>query len=121
MRIKRRWENRHPSGITISIIPFLDGGSLLGLVEQCVAVWWRMFTADDYQAITTGIGFNLNHSVRFLLMSPEQTRLCRNKIGQSAWLQLSLQLCKAFRIDRSQITFAGYRFSDKDYVSMSDT
>ncbi len=40
-----------------------------------------MFTADDYQAITTGIGFNLNQFGSLSLMSPEQTRLCRNKIA----------------------------------------
>lgn len=40
-----------------------------------------MFTADDYQAITTGIGFNLNQFGSLSLMSPEQTPLCSNKIA----------------------------------------
>lgn len=40
-----------------------------------------MFTADDYQAITTGIGFNLNQFGSLSLMSPEQTRLYSNKIA----------------------------------------
>lgn len=40
-----------------------------------------MFTADDYQAITTGIGFNLNQFGSLSLMSLEQTRLYSNKIA----------------------------------------
>ena len=81
-----------------------------------------MFTADDYQAITTGVGFNLNQfgSLSFDVTGAEQS-FCNNRIAinyaaiviGSTTQNISNQL-------GSQITFAGYRFSDKDYVSMSE-
>jgi P pilus assembly protein, porin PapC len=54
-------------------------------------------------------------------MSPEQTRLCRNKIADYLRVySYRLNYAKHFESTGSQITFAGYRFSDKDYVSMSE-
>ncbi len=69
-----------------------------------------MFTADDYQAITTGIGFNLNQFGSLSLMSPEQTRLYSNKIAAMRGYSYRFNYAKHFESTGSQITFAGYRF-----------
>lgn len=80
-----------------------------------------MFTADDYQAITTGIGFNLNQfgSLSFDVTGADASLQQQNS-GNLRGYSYRFNYAKHFESTGSQITFAGYRFSDKDYVSMSE-
>lgn len=80
-----------------------------------------MFTADDYQAITTGVGFNLNQfgSLSFDVTGAEASLQQQNSDKLRGY-SYRFNYAKHFESTGSQITFAGYRFSDKDYVSMSE-
>lgn len=80
-----------------------------------------MFTADDYQAITTGIGFNLNQfgSLSFDVTGAKASLQQQNSDNLRGY-SYRFNYAKHFESTGSQITFAGYRFSDKDYVSMSE-
>lgn len=80
-----------------------------------------MFTADDYQAITTGIGFNLNQfgSLSFDVTGADASLQQQNS-GNLRGYSYRFNYAKHFESTGSQITFADYRFSDKDYVSMSE-
>lgn len=80
-----------------------------------------MFTADDYQAITTGIGFNLNQfgSLSFDVTGADASLQQQNSDNLRGY-SYRFNYAKHFESTGSQITFAGYRFSDKDYVSMSE-
>lgn len=80
-----------------------------------------MLTADDYQAMTTGLGFNLHSfgSLSFDVTGAEAT-LRQKKNDPQRGLSYRANYAKRFEETGSQITFAGYRFSDKEYVSMSE-
>ncbi|HIA4028581.1 TPA: fimbria/pilus outer membrane usher protein [Escherichia coli] len=80
-----------------------------------------MFTADDYQALTTGVGFNLNEfgSLSFDITGAKATLQQQNSDNLRGY-SYRFNYAKHFESTGSQITFAGYRFSDKDYVSMSE-
>lgn len=80
-----------------------------------------MFTADDYQAMTTGVGFNLNQfgSLSFDVTGAEASLQQQNSDKLRGY-SYRFNYAKHFESTGSQITFAGYRFSDKDYVSMSE-
>ncbi|MGK3632152.1 fimbria/pilus outer membrane usher protein [Enterobacter cloacae] len=80
-----------------------------------------MLTADDYQAMTTGIGFNLDAfgSLSFDVTGAEATLRQKNSDKQRGY-SYRANYAKRFEETGSQISFAGYRFSDKDYVSMGE-
>ncbi|HBH7068348.1 TPA: fimbrial biogenesis outer membrane usher protein [Enterobacter cloacae] len=80
-----------------------------------------LLTADDYQAMTTGIGFNLDAlgSISFDVTGAEAT-LHQGKNDKQRGYSYRANYAKRFEATGSQITFAGYRFSDKEYVSMSE-
>lgn len=78
-------------------------------------------TADDYQAATSGIGFNLNSfgSLSFDVTRAEANLRDDNE-GKQRGFSYRANYSKRFEETGSQITFAGYRFSDKEYVTMSE-
>lgn len=80
-----------------------------------------ILTADDYQALTGGVGFNLNQfgSLSFDVTGAK-ANLHNQDGNQQRGFSYRANYSKRFEETNSQITFAGYRFSDKDYVTMNE-
>lgn len=83
-----------------------------------------LLTADDYQAATAGMGFNLNSfgSLSFDVTRAQANLRTGNKKDDEKQRGYSYRMnyAKRFESTGSQVTFAGYRFSDKEYVTMSE-
>ncbi|WP_410493104.1 fimbria/pilus outer membrane usher protein [Enterobacter sp. DTU_2021_1002640_1_SI_PRY_ASU_LCPMC_013] len=81
-----------------------------------------LLTADDYQAMTAGIGFNLNSfgSLSFDVTRADATLHNQDNEGKQSGYSYRVNYAKRFEETGSQVTFAGYRFSDKEYVTMSE-
>ncbi|HBM9260666.1 TPA: fimbrial biogenesis outer membrane usher protein [Citrobacter freundii] len=83
-----------------------------------------LLTADDYQAATAGIGFNLNSfgSLSFDVTRAEATLRGENDENNDKQRGYSYRVnySKRFESTGSQVTFAGYRFSDKEYITMNE-
>lgn len=78
-------------------------------------------TADDYQAATGGVGFNLNRFGSFSLdITRAEANLRNDDQGKQRGFSYRANYAKRFEETNSQVTFAGYRFSDKEYVTMSE-
>ena len=78
-----------------------------------------VLTNRDYQSLATGVGFNLNSlgSLSFdVTRSDAQLHNQNKETGYSYRANYS----KRFESTGSQLTFAGYRFSDKNFVSMNE-
>jgi len=80
-----------------------------------------LLTADDYQAVTTGIGYNMNSfgALSFDVTRAEAT-LHDEDTGKQRGYSYRANYSKRFEETGSQVTFAGYRFSDKEYVTMNE-
>lgn len=83
-----------------------------------------LLTAEDYQAATVGVGVNLNSfgSLSFDVTRAQatlQTDKNENNEDQRGY-SYRVNYAKRFESTGSQVTFAGYRFSDKEFVTMSE-
>lgn len=81
-----------------------------------------LLTADDYQALTTGVGFNLNSfgSLSFDITRADATLHNQGNENKQSGYSYRVNYAKRFEETGSQVTFAGYRFSDKQYVTMNE-
>ncbi|AJQ98549.1 putative outer membrane usher protein yqiG precursor [Enterobacteriaceae bacterium bta3-1] len=82
-----------------------------------------ILTADDYQSISSGIGFNLNElgSISFdITRSEAKLGYSENTQEKKSGYSYRVNYAKRFESTGSQVTFAGYRFSDKEYVTMTE-
>ncbi|MDI9803076.1 fimbria/pilus outer membrane usher protein [Citrobacter koseri] len=83
-----------------------------------------LLTADDYQAATAGVGFNLNSfgSLSFDVTRAQATLRKENNEDNEKQRGYSYRVnyAKRFEATGSQVTFAGYRFSDQEYVTMNE-
>ncbi|MGL5698156.1 MAG: fimbria/pilus outer membrane usher protein [Kluyvera sp.] len=83
-----------------------------------------LLTADDYQAATTGVGFNLNSfgSLSFDVTRAQATLRTENRKDNEKQRGDSYRMnyAKRFESTGTQVTFSGYRFSDKEYITMSE-
>lgn len=81
-----------------------------------------ILTADDYQAFTSGIGFNLNvlGAVSFDVTRSQANLTQETGNNNQHGYSYRMNYARRFDATDSQITFAGYRFSDKNYVSMNE-
>ncbi|MRS16845.1 fimbria/pilus outer membrane usher protein [Enterobacteriaceae bacterium RIT691] len=83
-----------------------------------------LLTADDYQAATGGLGFNLNSfgSLSFDVTQAQATLrgVDNNNDEKQRGYSYRVNYAKRFESTGSQVTFAGYRFSDQDFISMSE-
>ncbi|ADO46987.1 fimbria/pilus outer membrane usher protein [[Enterobacter] lignolyticus] len=100
---------------------FWTGEASWGWLNDVSLYGGGMFTADDYQAATAGVGFNLNAfgSLSFDVTSA-QANLRQDNSNTQRGYSYRANYAKRFESTGSQVTFAGYRFSDKEYVSMSE-
>ncbi|EOF4703812.1 MAG: fimbrial biogenesis outer membrane usher protein [Klebsiella huaxiensis] len=100
---------------------FWTGEASWGWLNDISLYGGAIVTADDYQAATSGIGFNLNSfgSLSFDVTRAEANLRNDNKNKQSGF-SYRANYAKRFEETGSQITFAGYRFSDKEYVTMNE-
>ncbi|MCO7511492.1 outer membrane usher protein [Serratia fonticola] len=95
----------------------------MGEFSWGVANGWSLYGGNtvnnDYQALAVGIGRDL---MLFGALSLDATH-SRAKLPQTETLQgnsYRLSYSKRFDEFNSQVTFAGYRFSERDYLSMAD-
>lgn len=83
-----------------------------------------LLTAEDYQAATVGVGVNLNSfgSLSFDVTRAQATLQTDNNENNEDQRGYSYRVnyAKRFESTGSQVTFAGYRFSDKEFVTMSE-
>lgn len=100
---------------------FFTGELSWGWLSKVSLYGGTMLTADDYHAVTSGIGFNMDSfgSLSFDVTEAEAT-LRQEKDEKQRGFSYRVNYAKRFEETGSQITFAGYRFSDKEYVSMSE-
>ncbi|AEN62959.1 fimbrial biogenesis outer membrane usher protein [Enterobacter soli] len=100
---------------------FWSGEMSWGWLNNVSLYGGAIVTADDYQATTGGIGFNLNSfgSLSFDVTRSEANLRDDNE-GKQKGYSYRANYAKRFESTGSQITFAGYRFSDKEYVTMNE-
>jgi outer membrane usher protein FimD/PapC len=100
---------------------FWTGEASWGWLNDVSLYGGGMFTADDYQSATAGVGFNLNElgSLSFDVTSA-QANLRQDNHDTQRGYSYRTNYAKRFESTGSQLTFAGYRFSDREYVSMSE-
>lgn len=100
---------------------FWTGEASWGWLNNVSLYGGAIVTADDYQAATGGVGFNLNSfgSLSFDVTRAEANLRDDNE-GKQRGFSYRANYAKRFEETGSQITFAGYRFSDKEYVTMNE-
>lgn len=100
---------------------FWTGEASWGWLNDVSLYGGAIVTADDYQAATGGVGFNLNSfgSLSFDVTRAEANLRDDNE-GKQRGFSYRANYAKRFEETGSQITFAGYRFSDKEYVTMNE-
>lgn len=100
---------------------FWTGEASWGWLNDVSLYGGAIVTADDYQAATGGVGFNLNSfgSLSFDITRAE-ANLRNDNEGKQRGFSYRANYAKRFEETGSQITFAGYRFSDKEYVTMNE-
>lgn len=96
--------------------PMFTTGELSWGLTNSWSLYGGGITSDDYNAVSIGLGRDL-----YLLgaLSADVTqswaKLDKNSLQGKSW---RLSYSKHFEDLDSDITFAGYRFSDEDYISM---
>lgn len=100
---------------------FWTGEASWGWLSDISLYGGAIVTADDYQAATGGVGFNLNRFGSFSLdITRAEANLRNDDQGKQRGFSYRANYAKRFEETNSQVTFAGYRFSDKEYVTMSE-
>jgi len=100
---------------------FWTGEASWGWLSDVSLYGGAIVTADDYQAATGGVGFNLNRFGSFSLdITRAEANLRNDDQGKQRGFSYRANYAKRFEETNSQVTFAGYRFSDKEYVTMSE-
>ncbi|STR64678.1 outer membrane usher protein yqiG [Klebsiella michiganensis] len=100
---------------------FWTGEASWGWLSDISLYGGAIVTADDYQAATGGVGFNLNRFGSFSLdITRAEANLRNNDQGKQRGFSYRANYAKRFEETNSQVTFAGYRFSDKEYVTMNE-
>lgn len=100
--------------------PMFASGEFSWGVSNSWSLYGGGIGADDYQTLSLGIGRDL-----YILgaMSADMTQsYARNLPGQDTQAGKSFRLSYAKRFDESnsEVTFAGYRFSEREFMSMND-
>lgn len=100
---------------------FWTGEASWGWLNDVSLYGGAIVTADDYQAATGGVGFNLNSfgSLSFDV-THAKANLRDDNEGKKRGFSYRANYAKRFEETGSQITFAGYRFSDREYVTMNE-
>ncbi|MGQ5403028.1 fimbria/pilus outer membrane usher protein [Klebsiella michiganensis] len=100
---------------------FWTGEASWGWLSDISLYGGAIVTADDYQTATGGVGFNLNRFGSFSLdITRAEANLRNDDQGKQRGFSYRANYAKRFEETNSQVTFAGYRFSDKEYVTMSE-
>ncbi len=100
--------------------PFWTGEASWGWTGNVSLYGGALLTADDYQALTTGVGFNLNAFGSFSIDITGAQASLRQSSEKQRGLSYRANYARRFESTGSQVTFSGYRFSDQEYVSMSE-
>lgn len=99
--------------------PIFSAGEATWGVTNGWSLYGGALGSDNYQAVTMGIGRDL---YQFGALSSDVT-MSRSRFNNDPWLQgksLRLSYAKIFEDYNSQVTFAGYRFSEESFYSMAD-
>lgn len=99
--------------------PLFGSGELSWGISNGWSIYGGILASDDYQAISAGFGRDL---LVFGAISFDVTQSIERLPGESRQQGRSLRVSYSKRFDDydSQITFAGYRFSQKSFMSMSE-
>lgn len=99
--------------------PFFSMGEFSWGVANGWSLYGGSTVSDDYQAVAMGIGRDL---MMFGALSFDVTHSRASLPWEDKLQGNSYRLSYSKRFDdyNSQVTFAGYRFTEKDYLSMAD-
>lgn len=99
---------------------FTSGEISWGLANNTSLYGGLIATSQDYHAATLGIGQDF-HSIGAISLdvTRSQAQLPNRQEKQQGY-SYRVNYAKHFDSTGSHLTFAGYRFSDRDYLSMSD-
>lgn len=99
--------------------PFFGGGEFSWGVTNGWSLYGGALLGDDYNALSAGIGRDL---MEFGALSVDVTQSSADlpEEGKLNGRSYRLSYSKRFDETNSQVTFAGYRFSDDNFLSMSD-
>ncbi|VXC36178.1 outer membrane usher protein [Pseudomonas sp. 8O] len=99
--------------------PFFAGGEFSWGVSNGWSLYGGALLGDDYNALSVGIGRDL---MEFGALSADVTQSSADlpEEGKLTGRSYRLSYSKRFDETNSQVTFAGYRFSDDTFLSMSD-
>ncbi|MGT8858940.1 fimbria/pilus outer membrane usher protein [Enterobacter sp. 186315] len=99
---------------------FWTGEASWGWLSNVSLYGGALLTVEDYQSLTSGVGFNLN---ALGALSVDATG-SQAHLGQESEKQRGFSYranyARRFESTGSQISFSGYRFSDENYVSMNE-
>lgn len=100
---------------------FWTGEASWGWLNNVSLYGGAILTEDDYQAFTSGLGFNMDYLGSLSVDITRAEANLRNDLqNKQRGYSYRLNYAKRFEETGSQITFAGYRFSDEEFVSMSE-
>ncbi|MBZ7490714.1 fimbria/pilus outer membrane usher protein, partial [Klebsiella michiganensis] len=89
---------------------FWTGEASWGWLSDVSLYGGAIVTADDYQAATGGVGFNLNRFGSFSLdITRAEANLRNDDQGKQRGFSYRANYAKRFEETNSQVTFAGYR------------
>jgi len=99
--------------------PLFAGGEFSWGVTNGWSLYGGALTSNDYNALSAGIGRDL---MAFGALSADVTQSSADlpEAGKLTGRSYRLSYSKRFDETNSQVTFAGYRFSDDTFLSMSD-
>ncbi|WP_019043864.1 PapC/FimD family outer membrane usher protein [Comamonas testosteroni] len=100
--------------------PVFAGGEVSWGASNNVSLYGGSILSGKYQAFSAGIGRDL---AQFGALSFDVTHSRAQLRDMESWRggnSYRLSYSKVFDATRSQVTFAGYRFSDQNFLSMSD-
>lgn len=99
--------------------PLFAGGEFSWGVTNGWSLYGGALVGDNYNALSAGIGRDL---LAFGALSADVTQSSADlpETGRLSGRSYRLSYSKRFDETNSQVTFAGYRFSDDSFLSMSD-
>lgn len=109
------------SGTNNSVNPlFWTGEASWGWLSNVSLYGGALLTAEDYQSLTSGVGFNLNAFGALSVDATGSQANLRQEREKQRGFSYRANYARRFESTGSQISFSGYRFSDENYVSMNE-
>lgn len=100
--------------------PKFIGGEFSWGVSNRWSLYGGTLISDKYQALTSGVGRDLSVLGALSFDVTHARNSLTNAVERQSGNSYRLSYSKKFDVTNSQIAFAGYRFSDKGFLSMAD-